>query len=391
MRTVSYEDLVEEQDHILFDAPSNNVVLIQGPPGCGKTIMAFHRAEALSEEFETVHVMMYNTVLSKFSSNATDTDNIEVKTMHSWMGRWWKSFMSKNHPQHKPFHPKYDEMFNLLIEKKSSGKLDLKKLNWGHLIIDEAQDFSNNRFEFLNQVRTAFFRDPDSQPSITILADENQMITDDNSTLDEIKSSFQIDTDEKVFSLKINHRNTDEINDFIQCFNVGLATGKAESSGIHGNKPEIVFSNNSSKTIDDIISYAQSNQHHEIGIIVTSEPDRRIYYDALNNKLDNTDFNVQTFRKKAGHTADLLDFDKEGTITVLHIRSCKGLEFDAVFIPNLSSMRINDADLDKFKMEMYVMCSRARKDLALYVDNEHSHVLNYLPSKQDDLMRYKNV
>ena len=78
------------------------------------------------------------------------------------------------------------------------------------------------------------------------LNEKNQMITDDNSTLDEIKSSFQIDTGENVFSLKTNHRNTDEINDFIQCFYVGAETGMTEPADRHGDKPEIVFSNNSS-------------------------------------------------------------------------------------------------------------------------------------------------
>ena len=84
-------------------------------------------------------------------------------------------------------------------------------------------------------------------------------------------------------------------------------------------------------------------------------------------------------------------FDEEGTITILNRASCKGLEFDAVFIPELSSMRIDDSDLDKFKMNMYVMCSRARTHLTIFVEDQNSSVLKHLPSKQDNILEYKDV
>ena len=64
---------------------------------------------------------------------------------------------------------------------------------------------------------------------------------------------------------------------------------------------------------------------------------------------------------------------------------------DAVFIPELSSMKIDDSDLDKFKMNMYVMCSRARTHLSIFVEDEYSPVLRHLPDEKLNILEYKNV
>ena len=391
MRQVNSTDLSDEQDDILLDAPLNSVVLISGPPGSGKTVMAFHRAEALAVKFDSVNLMMYNKVLKTFSSNATKEKKIKIQTMNAWMWWWWIGITKKRPPEIEKWHLDWKQMFNILLDKKGSGDLDLAKLDWGHLIIDEAQDFSNEHLTFLNQVRDAFFTGKES-PSATLLADENQMLTDNNSTLDEIKSSFKIDISNNTFKLTKNYRNTDQINSFIEYFYVGLETGKTKPSGKKGDKPELIFSSNFSKTVKYISWYAKKYQNHEIGVIVPTNRERKQYYNALEEMLSDSDFNIQSYASGSKvHTAETLDFDKEGTVTVLNRASCKGLEFDAVFIPELSSMRIDDSDLDKFKMSMYVMCSRARAHLSIFVEDENSAVLNHLPAKQFNVLEYKDV
>ena len=391
MRQVVSTDLSDEQEDILIEAPLSDVILITGPPGSGKTVMAFHRAEALATKFDSVELMMFNKVLKTFSSNATDNKQIRVKTMHSWFFGWWRDLTKTRPLQIEDWVYDWDRMFNVLLEKQVSGDLDINKLNWGHIVIDEAQDFSKKRYEFLNQIRSAFFKN-EEKPSATILADENQMITDDNSTLQEIKDTFKIDKANNVFLLSKNYRNTDQINSFIEYFYVGLETGKTMPSGKKGSKPELVFSDNFSQTVRYIARYAKKYQNHEIGVIVPTNYQRRQYYGALEEILGYDDFNVQSYANKSKlHTAESLKFDKEGTITILNRASCKGLEFDAVFIPELSSMKIDDSDLDKFKMNMYVMCSRARTHLSIFVEDEYSPVLRHLPDEKLNILEYKNV
>jgi DNA helicase-2/ATP-dependent DNA helicase PcrA len=78
----------------------------------------------------------------------------------------------------------------------------------------------------------------------------------------------------------------------------------------------------------------------------------------------------------------------------LNRHSCKGLEFDFVFIPELQSINIDGSSLDTFKMNMYVMCSRAREALFMLYSSstgEDVEVVQYLPSKDSNLLEYKNV
>ena len=76
MRFPSFTDLDREQRAIYSGAPLGESILVMGPPGTGKTVMAFHRAERLktmatSKKAETARprVIMYNKVLATYSSD----------------------------------------------------------------------------------------------------------------------------------------------------------------------------------------------------------------------------------------------------------------------------------------------------------------------------------
>ena len=395
MRIITSTDLSDEQEDILFDAPLKDVVLITGPPGSGKTVMAFLRAQALSKKFDIVSLIMYNKVLSKFSENGSQNNNkIDVRTMHSWVWRWWKGVCrSVRIPEIQKWSYDWGKMFEILLNKKVDGSLDIDKANWNHIILDEGQDFNKAMYEFFNQTRVALF-DSKEPPSMTILADENQRINEDNSTLSEIKKYMRI-PEKLVFGLTKNYRNTDEINNFIANFYVGSETGITKPSGKKGEKPKLVKSSDFSSSIKFISRYARLHQNQEIAIIVSNNMTRKKYYDALDDELGGRHCYVQTFASGSRvHSSETLKFDQEGVVTVLNKQSCKGLEFDAVFIPELENIKIDDGNLNAFKMEMYVMCSRARSYLALIASNSGQEllpVLAYLPDENADILEYINV
>ena len=395
MRIITSTDLSDEQEDILFDAPLKDVVLITGPPGSGKTVMAFLRAQALSKKFDIVSLIMYNKVLSKFSENGAQNNNrIDVRTMHSWVWRWWKGICrSVRIPEIQKWSYDWKKMFEILLNKKVDGSLDIDKVNWSHIILDEGQDFNKAMYEFFNQTRVALF-DSEEPPSMTILADENQRINEDNSTLSEIKKYMRV-PEKLVFGLTKNYRNTDEINNFIANFYVGSETGITKPSGKKGEKPKLVKSSDFSSSIKFISRYARLHQNQEIAIIVSNNMARNKYYNALDDELGGEYCHVQTFASGSKvHSAEVLRFDREGVVTVLNKQSCKGLEFDAVFIPELENIKVDDGNLNAFKMEMYVMCSLARSYLALISSNsgeESLPVSAYLPDKNAGILEYINV
>ena len=58
-------------------------------------------------------------------------------------------------------------------------------------------------------------------------------------------------------------------------------------------------------------------------------------------RLGSTEIRVQTYgaKSKKHNVASRLVFDEHGVVTVLCFASAKGLEFDAVFLPELQSHR----------------------------------------------------
>ena len=62
MRMPNSEEMSDEQRDIYQHAPVDGAILIAGPPGTGKTVIAFLRADNLSASKKTT-VMMFNRVL----------------------------------------------------------------------------------------------------------------------------------------------------------------------------------------------------------------------------------------------------------------------------------------------------------------------------------------
>jgi len=335
---------------------------------------------------------VFNNVLKKFSENAVKHDKINMKTQLSWVSSWWRSFMKRKYPEIERYSPHWDNMIVEVLKSQSNNDLKIELVDWGHIILDEGQDFPKGFYEFLHRVRSMLFHDI-KPPSLTVLADENQRIKENGSTLKQIKDELNIDKN-RIFYLSKNYRNTDPVNELINCFYVGLESGKTLPSGKKGDKPKMVTSNNFEATIRYMISYIIKHENEEILIIPHTEKGRQDYFNALNSRLDKKYFHIQTYTYKDRKSIDKMRFDHKGTVTVLNKQSCKGTEFDAVFILDLQDVDIATDNIHGFKMEMYVMCSRARNFLALMSENssnERLPIMSYLPKEDEDILEYVNV
>jgi DNA helicase IV len=440
-------EISDEQEEIYMDAPMDGSVMVAGPPGTGKTVIAFLRAQALNKRNKSATVMMYGKVLRRYTSNISDQqeDKVPTSTLLSWVVKWWKLHKintqavigekiyldcpydnkdeAKSHGakwdgrKRKWWVPsevyyKHENLFEQwLLESYEPPKIDDFQYDWqrmyqklaihvsekkpvqnpGHLIIDEAQDFPPAMFLFLRfvimQVESA---------GITIMADENQRLNEDhNSTISQINKALAI-RDERQYLLTENFRNTQEVAKLAAYFYVGLPTGKPKAPTRKGGKPVLVATRSMDDQVQYIVDAVTNRAFGEVGVFAQTDSMRHKLYNKLQHRLRGK-YRVQTYSSKEKykdeHPVDDLVFDKKGTLTVINRQSCKGLEFDAVFIPEIQAIPIDGSNLDTFKMNMYVMCSRARQALyLLYASStgQEPDIVSYLPDKSTGILGYSN-
>ncbi|MGP1308871.1 MAG: hypothetical protein ACTS27_01585 [Phycisphaerales bacterium] len=399
MRTPSYEELSKEQDAVCVLAPLDKATMVFGPPGTGKTVVAFYRAEAVAKKKQKPTVVMYNSVLHQYSSNASTNKAVQnsVNTWFKWFSGWWrKSFGGKWVPQRGRFVYDWDAVKEEVMSLPTDpARLNRAIDNWGHVIVDEGQDFAPSFYEVCAMMLFHAGRAGNGQLALTVLADENQRLqAETNSTLEEIRTALDLD-DERVYSLTRNYRNTFEIAKAAAHFYCGLSSGIPDPpDGRHGPVPRMVRTADLNKSVDHVARFVRNQSDLEIGIFLSNTRIQKKYFNKLAHRLEDlAGIRMQRFTSNDPQHGDAskLVFDKPGTVTVLCDQSSKGLEFDAVFIPELQERRWDPASIDQMRMQMYVLCSRARRHLEfLYSspDGERPPVLDHFPTPESGVLEW---
>ena len=369
MRLPSESALSREQKEVI-GAPPEGTILVMGPPGSGKTVVAMMRELALRRQRRDVQSLVFNNVLTRYTGNEL--------TFHKWINAWWREATGGRFPDchvtdsagRRQWRQDYGRAAELAIDRYKTGLR--QKGNWQHVILDEAQDFAPEAHRLLSMVQHRVFSDlpEDERPSICILADENQRITGSHSTIEQIRSSHAFLTKSDEYLLRKNYRNSRPIAEFAAHFYVGLPAGIPELPSQAGDKPRVLVAA-LDDSVDRIANYVRARPNEEVGVLVNYQATAKRIFNKLAHRLRDTKVVVQTFLNGSNEYGDAskLVFDKPGVVTILCFASAKGLEFDAVFLPELQTMRLEGIERDYVRMSLYVMCSRARHQLWLMIDD----------------------
>lgn len=265
-------------------------------------------------------------------------------------------------------------------------------LSLGTVLVDEGQDFPPAFYKLLRRLSAVgAHRGAARVPHplrCFILADENQQITEENSTLDQIASSLRI-SEKHRYLLLDNFRNTREVALLAREFfnDVSVLPNLPDRSS---ERPVFVLVADHSMLAHRVRTWMVNNPGKEVAVLSFSEPTRAALYDAIAEALSGLrgrSVTVQTYSSKtwAENRADDLLFDEADVVTILNLQSCKGLEFDAVFIADLHQAKTVQQAADRFKMQMFVAVSRAREWVALIDSGPNAGsggYVTFLPDEQ---------
>jgi DNA helicase IV len=351
----TFQDLSREQLEI-NSLPLEASFLITGPPGTGKTVMALYRAEALTQKGAFTQLLMYSRLLANYVGSAIDELDLDgvAHTYYGWLVRFYRNQYRRAFPERERWHPDWMEILKTVNESPPAAN------SIPFLIIDEAQDLPKEFFMLTKHIGR----------HITVFADENQKLMDDNSTIGEIKLYTGI---ENEYSLRRNYRNTREIAQVAAHYYTGLPTGKPDLPESSGSRPQLVVHERLHDVVDFISRYERNNPTKEIGVFTAT---RSLQQRLVNRLMGKTSNPVQFYDSRNPET---LDFDQPG-IKVVNYASAKGLEFDTVFLPELQAVS-GDIAGAALRMRFYVLVSRARRDLYfMYCGGDKPPVVRDLPA-----------
>jgi len=341
MKIPSYQQLSKEQDAI-YHLPMTGSHLVIGAPGTGKTVLAIYRANLLRKGGVTSQFLVYSKPLTQYLTQATHDMGLEnqTSTMHSWFWNWYKQTIHKDPPQVERFVFDWKQILMALGQKQTFEKYE-------HLIIDEGQDFPKDFYTVMRLIAN----------NITVFADENQRITETNSTIKEIQQMLGI---KQIHRLTKNYRNTRPVAEFASKFYANISSGIPELPTRKGPKPRLSSTASVAEQYDEISVYARNHTDQEIAIFV---PKARDQENALKYLQERRVPNPIQLYQSGNSKHDEVNFEQPG-IRIFAYKSAKGLEFDAVFLPSVENAFAAEMT-DIQRMQFYVLASRSRQELVL--------------------------
>lgn len=299
-------------------------IAVTGGPGTGKSVVSVWRHVRNYDLGKTSLLLTYTKTLEQYLSLACGDQNAEATTNVAGTYFWTTHEMQA-----------YDE-----------------------IIIDEAQDVEKDRYETIQEYAEI----------VSYGADDQQSLWPERLTTE--RELEEIFPNNRHYSLDENFRNTYEIMRFVRCVFPNRRIRQHLIDTLlqkerTGPKPYVIIvkqdeSKEHAAILEVINQFAGDS--HNIGILVPFKS----HVDRYSNMLSEAKVTHSWYYNEEGKEV--------GEIENVHItpfRSCKGIEFDTVVIPNFSRMKwyIENKDVVS-ENDYYVALTRTKRNLYLISDRE---------------------
>jgi DNA helicase II / ATP-dependent DNA helicase PcrA len=373
------QDLSKEQEDARA-LPKQGQHLIIGGPGTGKSVLALLRARRHQQDKVDYVFLVYNKLLNQASHQLFGLE-LNSQQWQSWFMRTFRTVTGCS----LPLQTKNENQWQEIDWVKASDVAPLhsnERVKRPLLIIDEGQDMPPEFYQALTNLGFENFY---------VVADQNQQIVPGkNSTLRDIQNALAISNDD-VIELQDNYRNTYPIALLAREFYTGdLASPPPELPHRPSSICPLLYEYPAKKfdeMIGRILINTDMNPKKLYGVITPNNTVRDRYYQALRSieiDLDNGLPRIETY--KYGDNSNL--YFNEGGIIVINAQSCKGLEFDTVFLADINKHFCSNQNPDQTKRLFYVMVARAKERVIILKElGKHCPVEAILPRDNEILER----
>ncbi|WP_340111022.1 nuclease-related domain-containing DEAD/DEAH box helicase [Maribellus mangrovi] len=333
---IKFIELTKKQLELLRLISINPNILIRGPAGSGKTIMATTIAREQADQGKKVLLLTFNRVLANnIRYGLGNVENPQVANYHSlargYIDRidenWWNGA------------DKDQEFWELGVPIKMMEALKGFIPEYDTIIIDEAQDLKTEWFETLELLIKP-------KGSFYIFKDSDQDIFGANSEVKLNRNLFQFDLTE-------NCRNTVQIIDFLKRYS--KRDIKYQEDAVHGEPVKIIEYSNDTDQMNKIkaewLHLVEEENISPNKILLMMNADKRKSCLANTKKFDR--YKIESL---SGRTGQL----NRNCVNYSSINIFKGLEVEIVFIIDTDKVLNPDMKI------LYAQASRAKYLLTVF-------------------------
>jgi superfamily I DNA/RNA helicase len=291
--------------------------IVKGCAGSGKTVLALWRAKELSEAGnENYLVVVFTKALKQFIEDGIHTIGVDVsKVMYHW------EWVDKGRP------------------------------TADYIIVDEVQDFDEVELAELkaSAIRHLILFGDSAQQLYANIPNKGKLMT-----MEEIQVSTKIPME----NLVINHRLTKKIARVAERVSLSLDPLEERCSKEGINRPRLIKCSSFEAQLNYIMEVVKAQDFTDVGILFPTNKAVEVAHAYLI-------INGYDVERKAGYGSNSMDLNfTTDNPKLMTYHSAKGLQFEAVFIPNCSVLD------EKDRNPLYVALTRSYRDLfILYTDN----------------------
>ena len=355
-------DLSEEQEDI-EDLELDGQHLIIGGPGTGKSVLCLSRARMLNKKSKPYCFLVFNVLLERATRqlypDITSSRWIRWIKREFW-GRYNKGLREKSN---KPGDFDWSLAKQTIDEKQEEHQpMALQDGDIQYFILDEGQDMPVGFYEVLIDM---------GWENLFVAADENQSITGLNSTIANLREVLGLSGVHEQHDLHENFRQKDKgffVAQLANEFYCETASNQVSLPAI-SRSTEIPWvykyrAGHLDTICKKILLRCHNNPKELIGILAPNHTIRNKYLGILQS-IQQSEILISTYDGNES-SVESIHFDRGGVV-VICAQSCKGLEFDTVFIADINEFWVRQ-DACTTKKLFFVMTSRARERIYLLRD-----------------------